>query len=236
MGILNGEKEVVAFSDHHHSFTPWASHNFHGVLGSSAVYLYAILIMNIAVFASGNGTNLQAIIDAVKKGIIKANLALVVSNNPDAYALTRAKNANIETFILDHKKFSSREEYDKEIIKELEKRNIGLIVLAGFMRLLSGYFVKKYQRKIINIHPSLLPLFKGTHGIRDAFNAKSEKTGVTVHFVDEELDHGPIVMQKEVKIEKTDTPETLEEKIHKVEHEVYPEAIKLFVDGRQKEK
>jgi len=192
--------------------------------------------MNIAVFASGNGTNLQAIIDAVKKGVIKAKIALVVSNKPDAYALTRARNASIETFVLDHKKFSSREEYDKEIIKELEKHNINLITLAGFMRLLSPYFIKKYRGKIMNIHPSLLPAFKGTHGIRDAFNAGVDKTGVTVHFVDEELDHGPIVMQKEVSVEKTDTLETLEEKIHKVEHELYPEAIKLFVEGKIKEK
>jgi len=192
--------------------------------------------MNIAVFVSGNGTNLQAIIDAVKKDVIKARLALVVSNKPDAHALTRAKNAGIETFVLEHKKFSSREEYDKEIIKKLEKQNIDLVTLAGFMRLLSPYFIKKYRGKIMNIHPSLLPAFKGTHGIRDAFNAGVDKTGVTVHFVDEELDHGPIIMQKEVSVEKTDTLETLEEKIHKVEHELYPEAIKLFVNGKLKEK
>jgi len=192
--------------------------------------------MNIAVFASGNGTNLQAIIDAIKKGVIKARLALVVSNNPDAHALTRAKNAGLETFVLDHKKFSSREEYDKEIIKELEKRNTELVVLAGFMRLLSPYFIKKYRRKIMNIHPSLLPVFKGTHGIRDAFNTGVDKTGVTVHFVDEELDHGPIIMQKEVRIEKTDTLETLEEKIHKVEHQLYPEAIQAVIGGKAKSK
>ncbi|MBL7157986.1 MAG: phosphoribosylglycinamide formyltransferase [Candidatus Omnitrophica bacterium] len=190
--------------------------------------------MNIAVFVSGNGTNLQAIINAVKKGVIKAKIALVVSNKKDAYALTRAKNECIETFVLDHKKFSSREKYDKEIIKELEKRNINLITLAGFMRLLSPYFIKKYQGKIMNIHPSLLPVFKGTHGIRDAFEAGVKKTGVTVHFVDEELDHGPIIMQKEVSVEKTDTLETLEEKIHKVEHELYPQAIKSVVNGKTK--
>jgi len=130
--------------------------------------------MNIAIFVSGNGTNLQAIIDAVAGGKIRAKIALVVSNNTDAYALVRAKKANIEIAVLNHKEFSSREDYDKELIKELEKKNIGLIVLAGFMRLLSPYFVKKYKDKIINVHPSLLPLFKGTYGIKDAFDFRGE--------------------------------------------------------------
>jgi len=190
--------------------------------------------MNIAVFVSGNGTNLQAVIDAVSRGVIKAKIALVVSNNKDAYALTRAKNAGIETFILSHKGFSSREDYDKEVIKELKKKKIDLVVLAGFMRLLSPLFVKKYKNKILNIHPSLLPQFKGTHGIKDAFRSGAKKTGVTVHFVDEELDHGAIVLQEAVKIEEKDTPESLEEKIHKVEHKLYPEAVRLFVEGKIK--
>jgi len=190
--------------------------------------------MNISVFVSGNGTNLQAIIDGVSRGEIKAKIALVVSDNKDAYALERAKKAGIETLVLSHKGFPSRESYDKEIIKELEKKEIGLVALAGFMRLLSPYFIKKYENRILNIHPSLLPLFKGTHGIKDAFESGAKKTGVTVHFVDEELDHGPIVLQETVNVDADDTLEALEEKIHKIEHKLYPEAIRLFVEGKLK--
>ena len=200
--------------------------------------------MNIAIFASGNGTNLQAIIDAVSRGEIKAKIVLVVSDNKDAYALTRAKKASIETFVLSPKGFSAeggpasggktREDYDKEIIKELQKHNIGLVVLAGFMRLVSPHFVKEYNNRIINIHPSLLPAFKGTRGIRDAFESGVKTTGVTVHFVDSELDHGPIILQEAVKVNENDTLETLEKRIHEVEHRLYPKAIRLFVDGKIK--
>lgn len=188
--------------------------------------------MNIAVFVSGNGSNLQAIIDAVSRGEIRAKISLVVCNNKNAFALTRARNAGIECFILSHKGFKARVDYDREITKELEKRDIGLVVLAGFMRLLSSEFVKKYQNRILNIHPSALPSFKGTHAIKDAFESGAKDTGVTVHFVDEELDHGPIVLQETVKIEKNDTLETLEEKIHAVEHRLYPLAVRLFVEGK----
>ncbi|MBL7157171.1 MAG: phosphoribosylglycinamide formyltransferase [Candidatus Omnitrophica bacterium] len=190
--------------------------------------------MNIAVFVSGNGTNLQAIIDAVLGGKIKAKIRLVVSDNEDAYALTRARDANIETFVLSPKGFSSREDYDKEIIKELEKKDIGLIVLAGFMRLVSDLFIKKYKNKILNVHPALLPSFKGMHGIKDAFLYGVKKTGVTVHFVDEKLDHGPIILQEAVEVEENETLETLEAKIHKIEHRLYPEAIRLFTEGKLK--
>lgn len=190
--------------------------------------------MNIAVFVSGSGTNLQAIIDAVSRGEIKAKIALVVSDNKDAHALERAKKSGIETFILNPKGFVSRQVYDKEIIKELEKRKIDLIVLAGFMRLVSDYFIEKYKNKVLNIHPALLPSFKGTHGIKEASEYGVKKTGVTVHFVDEHLDHGPIILQETVSVEDNDTLKTLEEKIHKVEHELYPKAIQLFVDGKLK--
>jgi len=188
--------------------------------------------MNVAVFVSGNGSNLQAIIDSLSRGEIKANISLVVSDKSDAYALERAKKASIKIFILENKNFKTREEYDKEIVKELEKNKINLILLAGFMRLLSPYFVNKYKNKILNIHPSLLPLFKGTHGIKDAFDAKVKETGVTVHFVDEKLDNGPIILQRSLKVESSDTLESLEEKIHKLEHKIYPEAIKLFIEGK----
>ncbi len=188
--------------------------------------------VNIAVFASGKGTNLQAIIDAVKRGEIKAKLALLISDRPDAYALVRAKEAGIKSLLVERKNFKSREDFDREITKNLEKEEIDLVVLAGFMRLLSVEFVKKYRNKILNIHPALLPSFKGTEGIKDALDYGVKITGPTVHFVDEELDHGPIILQAQVEIEDTDTEETLAEKIHKEEHRIYPQAIRLFVEGR----
>lgn len=188
--------------------------------------------MNIAVFASGNGTNLQAIIDAASRGEIKAKVSLVVSDKNGAYALTRAKKAGIETFVLSPKDFKTREDYDKEVIKELKKRNIDLVVLAGFMRLVSPYFVREYRNKILNIHPALLPAFKGTHAIKDAFDSGVKETGVTVHFVDEALDHGATLLQEAIVIGKSDTLDMLEEKIHKIEHKLYPKAIQMFIEGK----
>ena len=130
--------------------------------------------------------------------------------------------------------FSSREEYDREVARELEKEKIELVVLAGFMRILGGEFVDKYRGRIMNIHPALLPSFRGTHGIRDAVEYGVKVTGVTVHFVDKGLDSGPIILQKCVPIEKDDTMDTLEEKIHGEEHKMYPEAVRLFAEGRLK--
>ncbi len=190
--------------------------------------------MNIAVFASGSGTNFQAIIDRVKSGYIPARVALLVSDNKDAFAVERAKKAGIETFVLSSKGFKSREEYDREIVKKLKEKDIGLVVLAGFMRLISTYFVKEYKNKILNIHPSLLPSFKGTHGVKAALEYGAKWTGATVHFVDEELDHGPIVLQDVVEIADDDIEETLHKKIHDKEYQIYPKAVKLFVEGKIK--
>jgi phosphoribosylglycinamide formyltransferase-1 len=183
---------------------------------------------------SGSGTNLQAIIDAVKTGYIPAEIALVVSDNKDALAVGRARERGIETLVLDKKDFKTREEFDKEIVKNLKKKDVGLVVLAGFMRLLSPYFIREYRNKIMNIHPALLPSFKGAHGIKDALEHGAKVTGPTVHFVDEELDHGPIILQKALEIRENDTEETLLERVHSQEHRIYPEAIKLFVEGRLK--
>lgn len=188
--------------------------------------------MNIAVLCSGSGTNLQAIIDSVKSGYIPADIALVVSDNKDAYALTRAKDAGIETLVLDPKTFKNREEFDKEIVRNLKKKDVKLVVLAGFMRLMSPYFVGEYRNRIMNIHPALLPSFKGTHGVRDALLYGVKVTGPTVHLVDDKLDHGPIILQRAVEVTGDDTEETLLEKVHKEEHKIYPEAIKLFVEGK----
>jgi phosphoribosylglycinamide formyltransferase-1 len=190
--------------------------------------------MRFAVFASGRGTNLQAIIRAVKKGKINAELALVVSDNKSAYALKRAKRAKIKTVVVEAKNFSSRENYDTEIVKILEQENIDFIVLAGFMRIITPVLINKFRNKILNIHPALLPSFKGTHAIADAFDYGVRFTGVTVHFVDEKMDHGPIILQGLVKIKEDDTAETLEAQIHKVEHKIYPEAIRLFSEGKIK--
>jgi phosphoribosylglycinamide formyltransferase-1 len=188
--------------------------------------------MNIAVFASGRGTNFSAIARAVKKGTIKANLSLLVCDNPGAAVIGKAKRAGIKVALLRREDFSSKEDFEAGIIRHLEESKIDLIALAGFMRVLSPGLVQKYKGRILNIHPALLPSFKGGEGIRDAFDYGVKVTGVTVHFVDEEMDHGPIILQKEVAIEDDDTPESLESKIHKVEHKLYPQAIQLFVEGR----
>lgn len=190
--------------------------------------------MNIAVFASGNGSNFQAIADAVKAGRIKANLALLVCDNPQAYVLERAKKTGTEVFLAERKNFKDKSGLEAAIIKEVEKKKIGLIVLAGYMRLLSPAFVSRYKNKILNIHPALLPAFKGTEGIKDAFEYGAKIAGPTVHFVDEQTDHGPIVMQAAVMVDDDDTEETLAGKIHEQEHRIYPEAVRLFVEGKLK--
>jgi len=189
--------------------------------------------MKIAVFVSGNGSNLQALLDAEASGTLgKGKISLVISDNPEAAALKRASNAGKQIFVLEPKDFNSRERYDEEIIKKLKEKKIEGVVLAGFMRILSGIFVNQYKYKILNIHPSLLPKFKGAHAIRAAFKAGEKETGVTVHFVTQELDAGPIILQEKVVVTEKDTAESLEEKIHKVEHRLYPEAVKLFAQGK----
>lgn len=190
--------------------------------------------MNIAVFASGKGTNLQAIIKAAKNGKLKANLSLVLSDNKNAYALKRAKRAGIKTAVIEPCLFRKREDFDREALKYLEQEKIDLIVLAGFMRILSQVLTRKFPYKILNIHPALLPSFKGAHGIKDAFDYGAKITGVTVHFVDDKLDHGPIILQGAIKIEGSDTLESLEKKIHKLEHKLYPQAIQLLIEGMLK--
>jgi phosphoribosylglycinamide formyltransferase-1 len=190
--------------------------------------------MNIAVFCSGSGTNLQAIIDSCKSGYISADIALVVSDKKTAFALVRAKAAGIETLLVDPKDFSSRDEFDREVVSRLKKKKVSLVVLAGYMRLLSDHFIKEYRNRIINIHPALLPSFKGTHGIKDALEYGVKITGATVHFVDEKLDNGPVILQKAVEVRDDDTEESLLERVHKEEHKIYPEAIRLFVEGKLK--
>jgi len=190
--------------------------------------------MNIAVFASGRGTNFRAIIKAVKSGKIKANLSLLICDNPQAGAIGRAKRAGVKIALVRREDFSGKKEFEAKIIEHLETNKVDLVVLAGFMRLLSPEFVGRYAGRILNIHPSLLPSFKGTEAIKDAFDYGAKITGVTVHFVDEKMDHGPVISQKALQILESDTLESLEGKIHKIEHRLYPEAIRLFVEGKIK--
>lgn len=191
--------------------------------------------MKIAVFVSGRGSNLKALIDAEKGGELSGgHITLVVSDKPQAPALKKAEGAGIKTFVLEAKDSFSRGDYDKGLLSKLKEEGIELVVLAGFMRILSPAFIKEYRGKILNIHPALLPSFKGVHGIKDAFNYGVKITGVTVHIVEEELDAGPVILQAAVPIEEGDTMEALEEKIHAKEHKLYPEAVRLFVGGKIK--
>jgi phosphoribosylglycinamide formyltransferase 1 len=190
--------------------------------------------MRFAVFVSGHGSNLQAIIDAVKKRELKAELALVFSNKRNVFALKRAEAAGIKTLVLEKKHYATPQSYDRDLVIHLKNENIDFIVLAGYMRMLTPFFVKTYPQKVLNIHPSLLPSFKGTKGIKDAYTYGAKVTGVTVHYVDEKMDHGPIILQESIKIAEKDTLETLEKKIHKLEHRLYPKAIALLVEGRLK--
>ena len=189
-------------------------------------------MINIGVLASGRGTNLQAIIEAIEEGEIEGRINIVISDNRDAFALKRAKQNNIETQYVDFKSFKNREDYDKEIIKALEEKKIDLVVLAGYMRILSPFFINAYKNKIMNIHPALLPSFPGLHAQRQAVEYGAKVSGCTVHFVDEGVDSGPIVLQKSVEVNDDDTEELLAERILKEEHQIYPKAIQLFSEGR----
>jgi len=189
-------------------------------------------MINIGVLVSGRGTNLHAIIEAVEEGRIEGEISIVVSDNPDAYALKRAKQYNIETQYIDFNKFKNRENYDKKIEEYLKKKKVDLVVLAGYMRILSLYFIKMYQNRIMNIHPALLPSFPGLYAQRQAVEYGVKVSGCTVHFVDEGVDSGPIILQKAVEVKDDDTEESLAERILKEEHQIYPRAIQLFCQGR----
>ena len=191
-------------------------------------------MLRFAVFASGNGSNLQAVIDAVKKGAIKAELALVFSDNRKAFALQRAATAGIKTLCLERKDYISPQSYDRDIMIYLREARVDFVVLAGYMRLLTPFFLKEYPQKVLNVHPSLLPAFKGIQAIKDTFTYGCKAAGVTIHFVDEKMDHGPIILQEGFKLTGKETLESLEARVHKVEHKIYPKAIALFAEGRLK--
>jgi phosphoribosylglycinamide formyltransferase 1 len=186
----------------------------------------------IAVLISGGGTNLQSIIDAIEAKKLDANIELVLSNKADAHGLARAKNHGLATEVLDHKAFPSREAYDQAVVDLLRARGVELVVLAGFMRLLSPVFVRAYSNRIMNIHPALLPAFPGLHVQKKALEHGVRFAGCTVHFVNEECDEGPIIIQAVVPVFPDDNEETLAARILKQEHQIYPRAIQLYAEGR----
>ena len=186
----------------------------------------------IGVLISGGGTNLQAIIDAIEAKRLDAAIKLVLSNKVDAYGLVRAKNHGIATEILDHRKYSSRETYDEAVVDLLRAHGVELVVLAGFMRLLSPVFVKAYSNRIMNIHPALLPSFPGLQVQKKAVEYGVRFSGCTVHFVNDECDEGPIIIQAVVPVFADDTEAKLAARILKEEHRIYPRAIQLYAEGR----
>jgi len=188
----------------------------------------------IAVLASGRGTNLEAILEAAARGDIAGEVALVISDRAEAQALERARRRRIEALYLNPKEYASREEYDQAMIEQLRAAQTDLVVLAGFMRLLSPLFVRTFPMQIMNIHPSLLPAFPGLDGVEQALEYGVKVTGCTVHFVDEGLDTGPVILQEAVPIIQEDTVETLHQRIHASEHRLYPAAIDLFCKDKLK--
>ena len=185
----------------------------------------------LGVLISGRGSNLQAIIDAIAAGTLDARIAVVISNRPDAAGLERARRVGIETLVLSHRDYPSREEYDRVLAEHLRARDVGLVCLAGFMRLLSPVFIRAFPNAILNIHPSLLPAFPGLDAQHQAWAHGVKIAGATVHLVDCDLDAGPIVLQRAVPVLEDDTPDTLSARILEEEHTLYPEAIRLVLDG-----
>ncbi len=192
------------------------------------------MTVKIAVLVSGRGSNLQAIMDSIEKGYIKnAAINVVISNKADAYALERARNHGINAVFLDPSEYG-RDEYDRAILNVLSQYDTDLLLLAGYFRILGNEIIKAYRNRIMNIHPSLLPAFKGLHAQKQAFEYGVKVAGCTVHFVDEGLDSGPIILQKCVPVLSGDTEETLTARILEQEHIIYPEAVRLFTEGKLK--
>jgi phosphoribosylglycinamide formyltransferase 1 len=185
----------------------------------------------IAVLISGRGSNLQALIDAVSDGRLRAEIAVVISNRADAQGLERARAANIDTLTIPHRDFPTRDAFEAVLVRELRARDVSLICLAGFMRLLGPTFLDAFPNRILNIHPSLLPAFPGVDAQRQAWEHGAKIAGASVHFVTGELDGGPIITQRAIPVLDDDTPETLAARILDVEHRIYPEAVGLVLDG-----
>ena len=187
---------------------------------------------DVVVLLSGTGSNLQALIDSDDVKASPATIRAVISNRADAYGLQRAKDAGIDPRVLDHKAFEGREAFDAALIKVIDEFKPKLVVLAGFMRILSAEFVRHYQGRLLNIHPSLLPKYKGLHTHQRALEAGDGEHGCSVHFVTEELDGGPLVVQAVIPVESDDSPHSLAQRVHAQEHRIYPLAVRWFAEGR----
>jgi phosphoribosylglycinamide formyltransferase-1 len=190
--------------------------------------------INLGVLASGRGSNLQAIMDAVKAGKLNVKIAVVVSDKKEAQALERARQWGMSAVHLSPKDYSTRESYDSAVVKILQEYAVDLVVLAGYMRIITSALIAPYRNRVMNVHPSLLPSFPGLHSQRQALEHGVKVTGATVHFVDEQVDHGPIILQAAVPVLDTDTEETLSARILEQEHQIYPLAIQWFAEGRLK--
>lgn len=184
------------------------------------------------VLVSGSGTNLQAILDGIADGTLDCRVALVVSNRPEAEGLNRAARAGVPTQVIEHRPFPSREAFDGAVVEALRAAGVELVALAGFDRLITPVLLGAFPQRVMNIHPALLPSFKGLHAQRQAFDYGVRIAGATVHFVDEATDHGPIILQGAIAVAADDTEETLAARILAVEHVIYPRAIQLFAEGR----
>jgi phosphoribosylglycinamide formyltransferase-1 len=189
-------------------------------------------MMNIGVLVSGSGTNLQAILDAVASGTLSARIAVVVSNVPDAGAIERARAAGVEAVVVDHTTFADRRAFDAAVAKVLRAHGVGLVVLAGFMRLLTDVFLDEFPMRVVNVHPALLPSFPGLHAQRQALDYGVRVAGCTVHFVDKETDSGPIIAQATVAVLDEDNEDSLRLRILAQEHELLPRALQWIVEGR----
>ncbi|MGG4492319.1 phosphoribosylglycinamide formyltransferase [Metabacillus idriensis] len=192
-------------------------------------------MMKIAVFASGTGSNFQAILDEVKSGGLAAEIALLVCDRPGAKVVERAEKANIPVFEFSPKEFKSKEAFEAIILNQLKQYNVSYVVLAGYMRLIGETLLTAYPKNIINLHPSLLPSFPGKDAIGQAFHAGVKVTGITIHFVDAGMDTGPIIAQKALEIEESETLESLSAKIHELEHSYYPHVLNTLFQKRELE-
>lgn len=189
-------------------------------------------MLTIGVLASGRGSNFQSIIDSIASGFIKARISVLITDNPDAYAIGRAKNHNIEALVLKPKNYEDKDTYYVQVVKDLKSRGVELVVLAGFMRVVGRPLVKEFKNKIVNIHPALLPSFPGLHGQKQAVDYGVKISGCTVHFVDEGVDTGPVIVQAAVPVFDNDTEDSLSERILKQEHKIFPLAIKLISEDK----
>jgi len=187
----------------------------------------------IAVFASGNGSNFQALLDAVHNGNLQAEVSLLVCDRPGAFVIDRAKNAEVPVFVFQPKEFLDKDEYESQILALLKERKIEWIILAGYMRLIGQTLLQAYEGRIVNIHPSLLPAFPGKDAVGQALEAGVEQTGVTVHYVDAGMDTGEIIAQEVVEMIPGETRDSLQAKIQKVEHQLYPRVVRMLLDGKK---